>query len=169
MDPTLISLVSLILSLISLAIAVVSLRRTRQIQMYDYATRLQIEDEQIYGSGHGPDVFTYSAQLANMSSKPVEIDRIYVDYGGETLDTSWHFHVEGSCHIAPGGRRRIEFSLSKNDYEATLAQFGLEQCFFRLRVRYFNLTGGIVEAERRLMAIGPERVMFYAQRGDALT
>jgi hypothetical protein len=171
MSPTvIISLVALIISLVSTGIAVVSLRRSRQIQEYDYATRLQIEEEEIRALGPGPeDVFSYSAQLVNFGLKPVEIDRVYVDYGGDTLDTSWHFHVEGNSHMAPGGKRRINFSLSENDYQAALAKFDLERCLFRLRVRYFNMTGGIVEAQRRLISIGPVGTMFYAQRGDALT
>jgi hypothetical protein len=165
-----ISLVALIISLVSTAISVVSFRRSRQIQEYDYATRLQIEEEEIRAGGPGPeDAFGYSAQLVNFGLKPVEIDRVYVDYGGDTLDTSWHFHVEGNSHMSPGGRRRINFSLSENDYQATLAKFDLKRCLFRLRVRYFNMTGGIVETQRRLIAIGPGGTTFYAQRGDALT
>jgi hypothetical protein len=171
MSPTvIISLVALIISLVSTAIAVVSFRRSRQIQEYDYATRLQIEEEEIRAGGPGPeDALSYSAQLVNFGLKPVEIDRVYIDYGGDTLDTSWHFHVEGNSHMSPGGKRRINFSLSGNDYQATLAKFDLKRCLFRLRVWYFNMTGGIVEAQRRLIAIGPGGTTFYAQWGDALT
>lgn len=165
-----ISLVSLIISMISAAIAVASFRRSRQTLEYDYATRLQIDQEEIRAGGVRPeDAFSYSARLVNFGQKPVEIDDIYIDYGGDTLKTSWHFNVEGNSHIPPGGERRVEFSLSKKDYEATLAKFDLKQCLFRLRVRYFNMTGGIVEAERRLISIGPGETTFYAQRGDALT
>jgi hypothetical protein len=167
---TIIPLVSLIISLLSAAIAVASFRRSRQIQEYDYATRLQIEQEQIHAGGPRPeDAFSYSAQLVNVGLKPVEIDNIYIDYGGDTLETSWHFNVEGNSHISPSGRRRVEFSLSEKDYHATLAKFALQECLFQLRVRYFNVTGGIVEAQRKLVAIGPGGRTFYAQRGDALT
>ena len=168
--PVIISLVSLIVSMISMAIAVASFRRTRQAQAYDFATRLQIENEEIRGAGHRPeDVFAYSAHLVNHGLKPVEIDRVYIDYGGDTLETSWHFHVDGNSQIAPGGSRRIDFSLTERDYQATLANFGLQQCLFRLRVRYFNTTGGQVEAQRKLMSIRLGETTFFAQRGDALT
>ena len=165
-----ISLVSLIISVISTAIAVASFRRNRQIQEYDYATRLQIEQEEICaGAPRKGDVFSYSAELVNFGLKPVEIDRVYIDYGGDTMDRAWHFVVEGNSHISPGGKRRIDFSLSEEDYQATLAKFGLQQCLFQLRVRYFNMTGGIVEAQRRLIAMGSGSTMFYVERGDALT
>ncbi len=165
-----ISLVSLIISMISTAIAVASFRRNRQIQEYDYATRLQIEQEEIWAGGQGTgDVFSYSAELVNFGLKPVEIDSLYIDYGGDTMDRAWHFVVEGYSHISPGGKRRIDFSLSEEDYQATLAKFGLQQCLFQLRVRYFNMTGGIVEVQRRLIAIEPNSIMSYVVRGDALT
>jgi hypothetical protein len=171
LNPTvIIPLLSLVISLASAAIAIISLRRSRQIQEYDYATRLQIEEEEIRAGGHGQQkAFSYSACLVNLGLKPVEIDRVYIDYGGDTLDRSWHFNVEGNSHIPPGGKRRIEFSISEKDYQATLVKFELEECLFRLRVRYFNMTGGTVEAQRRLMTIGPGRGTIYAQRGDALT
>jgi len=128
----------------------------------------KIEGEEIRGRRTG-EVFSYSAELVNLGIKPVEIDRIYIDYGGDRLEASWHFHVEGNSRIPPGGRLRIDFSLTEKDYQATLAKFGLQQCLFRLRVRYFNIAGGTVEAQRKLMAIGPGEITFYAQRGDALT
>lgn len=169
--PTLIiAVVSLIVSLISTTIAVVSFRRTRQIQAYDYATRRQVDEEVIgVGGPRSEDAFSYSAQLVNLGLKPIAIDSIYMDYGGETLDTSWHFYIEGSCYIPPSGKRRIKFSLSNKNYQAALEKFQVKRCLLQLRIRYFNMTSGIVEAQRRLMAIGPHEKTFYVQRGDALT
>ena len=165
-----ISIVSLVVSLISTAIAVLSFRRTRHAQEYDYSARVQIDNEKIITGGPGKgDAFTYSADLVNVGVKPVEIDRVYVDYGGETLDTSWHFHVEGACHIPPSGKRQIKFRLSEEDYQAAMAKFELKECLLRLRVRYLSVSGGVVERERCLIAIGPDNTTFYAQRSDALT
>src|SRR2546426_10383633 len=129
-----ISIVSLVVSLISTAIAVLSFRRTRHAQEYDPSARVQIDNEKIITGGPGKgDAFTYSADLVNVGVKPVEIDRVYVDYGGETLDTSWHFHVEGACHIPPSGKRQIKICLSEEDYEG--AKVGLQEGLLRLRVR----------------------------------
>lgn len=169
MTPTLIiALVSLALSLISTCIAVVSFLRTRQVQNYDYATRLQLEDEDIQGNGQ-EDVFRYSANLVNLGIKPIQVDHIYVDYGGESDSSYSKFHVEGRFHLPPSGKRTIRFSLSRGDYEEVLKRFSLEQCLFRLRVCFLNTTGGTVETTRRLMALGPGKVTMYAQRGDAIT
>ena len=167
---TVTSIIALVIALTSAAIAVASFRRSGQVQEYDYATRLQIEQEEIREDGlRSENAFSYSAQLVNSGQKPVEVDCIYIDYGGNTLGTSYHFHVDGHSHIAPSDKRPIKFSLSKKDYRATLAKFDLGECLFRLRVRYFNITGGIVESQRILVGIGPGSTTHYVQRGDALT
>jgi hypothetical protein len=94
-------------------------------------------------------VFRYSAKLVNVGLKPLRIERVYIDYGGETIDRSWHAVVDGLSDIPPGGgERQILFRLGKSDYEGTLSKFGINHCLVRLRVRYFNVTGGIVAAER---------------------
>ncbi len=165
----LLPVVSLALSLISTAIALASFRRSRRLQDFEYAPRLQLEAEQVRGGYSLKDVFHYSAELVNHGLKPVEIDAIYLDYGGKDLADSLHLHVEGNAHLPPNGRRAIECRRSKGDYEEVVARFGLKNCLFRLRVRYFNSTGGLVETERRLMSIGSDGIGLYAQRGDALT
>jgi len=171
MTPALIiALISLGLSLISTGIAVASFRRTRQIQNFDYATRLQLEDESILGSGYGPDdAFCYSANLVNLGLKPIQVDHVFVDYGGELEKTYFKFQVEGRFHLPPGGKRAILFSLAQKDYEEVRKRFSLEQCLFRLRVCFLNATGGTVETTRKLLSVGPGKVTMYAQPGDAIT
>src|SRR2546422_8090953 len=89
-----ISIVSLVVSLISTAIAVLSFRRTRHVQEYDYSARVQIDNEKIITGGPGKgDAFTYSADLVNVGVKPVEIDRVYADYGGGGHAILWTFAV----------------------------------------------------------------------------
>lgn len=165
-----ISSVALLLSLVSTLIGVASFRRSRRVQEFDYATRLQIEQEEVRAGGRRPeDAFSYSAQLLNSGQKPVKIDCVYIDYGGNTLETSMHFLVKGDCHLSPTSKLPIEFLLSQADYRAALAKFDLGECLFRLRVRYRNMTGGVVETQRMLMAIGPGSTTVYARFGDALT
>ena len=165
-----ISIVALSLSLVSTIVAAASFRRSRQAQEFDYATRLQVENEEVRGGGHRPeDVFSYSAQLVNHGLKPIKIDCVYVDYGGNTLESSFKHLVHGSSHIAPDGNLPVRFSLSQKKYRAALEEFSLAECVFRLRVRYVNMTGGVVQTERTLIAIGPGGTTFYARFGDALT
>lgn len=165
-----VSIVALSLSLVSTAIALASFRRSRQVQEFDYATRLQVEQEKIREGGSRPeDAFSYSARLANRGLKPIKIDCVYIDYGGNTLETSLKHLVHGSSHIGPSSELPIEFSLSEKEYRSALAKFNLAECMFRLRVRYVNMTGGVVETQRVLMAIGPGSTTIYAHFGDALT
>src|SRR3989442_16000049 len=111
-----ISIVSLVVSLISTAIAVLSFRRTRHAQEYDYSARVQIDNEKIITGGPGKgDAFTYSADLVNVGVKPVEIDRVYVDYGGGTRDKLWHFFFLRGCHISPKGKRQVKFLFSRKE------------------------------------------------------
>ncbi|CAD7713007.1 MULTISPECIES: hypothetical protein [Xanthomonas] len=162
-----IALVSLSLSVISTGIAIASYWRARSNQTYDYAARLQLENESIQG-GSGPEAFHYSADLVNVGIKPVEIRNIFIDYGGQSEGTYYKFNVEGLFHLPPNGKRSVGFSISREDYEDVLTKFGVQQCLFRLRVCFANATGGNVEATRNLMGLGPSETTFYAQRGDAI-
>ena len=169
MTPALtVALVSIVLSLISTGIAVASFLRTRRIQDYEYASRLQLEDEHVEGNGQ-ENAFRYTATLVNFGTKPIQVDHIYVDYGGEAEGAYYKFHIEGRFHLPPSGRRAIRFALPRKDYEEALRKFNLEQCLFRLRVCFLNATGGTVETTRKLLALGPGKVTSYVQRGDAIT
>jgi len=162
-----IAIISLALSVISTGIAVASFLRTRKFQAYEYATRLQLESENIQG-GSGPEAFRYSADIVNLGIKPVEVREVCVDYGGQREGSFYKFHVEGLFYLSPNGKRNIGFSLSKDRYEEVLSKFGLEQCLFRLRVCFINATGSTVEATRNLMGLGNGTTTIYAQRGDAI-
>jgi hypothetical protein len=164
-----ISVVSLALSVISTAIATITFWRTRRIQNYEYATRLQLEDEEILGAGPGPDdAFSYSVTLVNHGVKPVDIDSVFIDYGGEKEGSYLKHHVDGKSHLPPNGKRPVRFVLSKAQQRSVLDKFGLEQCLYRLRVCYISPDGTTVQARRNLMALGPHSTTIYAQRGDAL-
>lgn len=166
-------LVSLLAFVVSLLAWRTSRRATdiaARAEEYDYAIRLQVRDEQSQVLNGPEDMFRYSAKLINGGLKPVRIDRVFVDYGGDTRETSWHAEIDGLSDVPPGGDRPVNFRLRKNDYESTLSKFGLEKCFVRLRVRYFNLAGAVEEAERPLIVLGPGRATtFYSQRDEALT
>lgn len=79
-----------------------------------------------------------------------------VDYGGETLDTSFHAVVDGTSDIPPNAERLVNYRLTRRDYDEVMERFRLGRCFVRLRVRYLNADGDTVEADRPLIAIGPE-------------
>jgi hypothetical protein len=59
------------------------LSRSRQ---RDYAVRLQVRDEEPrLALLRTPQVlFVYSAAVVNVGLKPVRIENIFIDYGGET-------------------------------------------------------------------------------------
>ena len=172
------TLASLAVSVLALIVSFLAWRNARKAtalavgaQEYDYAIRLQVRDEQNIDHGSaGPDVFTYSAKLVNGGMKPVRIERIYIDYGDKAMDKSVHHVIDGVSDIPPNGEREINFKLSRSDYQKTLGRFAINSCFVRLRVRYRNVSGGIVEAERPLVVMGPYGAStVFAQRGDALT
>ena len=162
-----IAIISLALSLVSTGIAVASFFHTKNLQSYEYAARLQLENERIVG-GRGPDVFHYSAELVNFGIKPIEVRDIWIDYGGSSDGKYYKFNVEGSFYLPPGGKRNVDFGLSKQRYEEVLGKFELEECLFRLRICFANATGGTVESTRNLMGLGPGKTTMYAQRGDAV-
>lgn len=165
---TTIAISSLLLSVASTFIAIASYWRTRKIQAYEYATRLQLDNENIIGGGGQHQAFGYSADIVNAGLKPVELSNVFIDYGGTSNGTYYKFNVVGLSYLPPGGKRAIDFYLSRKDYEEVLSKFSLPRCLIRLRVCYLNPTGGTVEATRNLIALGPSETTMYAQRGDAI-
>lgn len=165
---TTIAISSLLLSVASTFISIASYWRTRKIQAYEYATRLQLDNENIIGGGGQHQAFGYSADIVNAGLKPVELTNVFIDYGGISDGTYYKFNVVGLCYLAPGERRVIDFSLSQDDYRQVLSKYSLPSCLIRLRVCYVNPTGGKVEATRNLMGLGPSETTMYAQRGDAI-
>jgi hypothetical protein len=163
--------IALIVSYLAWRTAQRASRRAERTEMYDYAVRLQVRHDWSAPPRVSPFVlFSYSAAMVNVGLKPVRIENIFIDYGGETFDTSWHRVVDGRCDVPPQGERRIKFELRMDDYEETLKKFNLTRLFVRLRVEYVDVSGKIVEAERPVISFDSQRnLIYYAQRGDALT
>jgi hypothetical protein len=162
--------IALILSYLAWRTAKRASRRAERAEVYDYAVRLQVRDEEIAAVRTPQVLFRYSAAVVNAALKPARIEHIYIDYGGETFETSWHRVVDGRSDVPPQGERRIKFELRTGDYEETLNKFNITKLFVRLRVEYVDVSGKIVVAERPLIAFDPQRhPIFYYQRGDALT
>jgi hypothetical protein len=164
--------IALFLSYRAWRIAQRASRRAERAEVYDYAVRLQVRvEEPGLGVLRTPQaLYSYSAAIVNVGLKPVRIEHIYIDYGGETFDTSWHRVVDGRSDVPPQGERHIAFELRVDDYEETLKKFNITKLFVRLRVEYVDVEGKVVEAERPLIAFDPQRhPISYFQRGDALT
>lgn len=168
---TYLPVVSLVVSFVSAGIAVASFNRTRKLQEFDYAARLQVADESIYGQGPGPDdAFTYEANIENRGQKPVKVDSVYLDYGGkESLNKRLKHYVEGEFYLGAGEKRKISFRLRKNDFNEALKKFEIDQCYFYLRVRFFSPTGTIIETTRPLMGLGENSNTIFARKGEILS
>lgn len=166
---TTLAILSLILSVVSTMIAIASFRRAKIFQEYDYAVWLQLGEEKIVGGGRdADDAFTYSAQLENSGLKPVHIESINLDYGGDSHDRCFTRTIGGEFYLPANGNRKFECVVSKRDYAKALAQFQLEQCQFRLRIRYFNATNQILETVRNIIARGSVGYTLYMQKGNVI-
>jgi hypothetical protein len=171
----LIALISILLSIVSTVIAVVSLRRTAIYEYFDYAARLDIEDELVQfarcvgeqtqiasmGSGaKGKDLprlnkdkegFGYRASLKNKGEKGIPIASVHMDYGAkDDTDKRVKYVLEGKFHLASGEDRQVEFSLSYPEIEKTMQNLGIQQCLFWLRVTYENPNGKRLDLIRPL-------------------
>jgi hypothetical protein len=103
--------VALILSSLAWRAAKRASRRAERAEVYDYAVRLQVRDEERgLGQRNTPQFFLlrYSAAVVNVGLKPVRIETVYIDYGGETFDTSWHHVVDGRSDVPPQGEVKFE-------------------------------------------------------------
>lgn len=170
--PIALAVLSLLISVVSAGIAVASFVRTKKFQDLDYRPRLQFADQHLQGNdlSTAGKVFEYSASLENVGPKPVHVRDIYMDYGDRDPAKCFKYHLEGHFHLPTGGKRPIEFSLAKNDFDAVLKKFGIEHCHFSLRIVYDDTAGRSSEIVRNLMGLGKNpHVTVYAQAGDALT
>jgi len=168
---TYLPLISLAVSLVSAAIAVASYRRSKRLQEFDYAARLQVADESIYGRGPGPnDAFTYEGNLENRGLKPLKVSSVYLEFGcEEALNKRLKHHVEGEFYLGAGEKRKISFRLRKNDFKEALRRFETDQCYFYLRVQFHSPTGTIIEVTRSLMRLGETSTTIFAHKGDILS
>lgn len=163
--------VSLVIFLVSVGIAFAKFWRTRRLQKFDYAARLQLADESLYGQGPGENnAFTYEANLENRGLKPVRIDSVYLDYGSKDAhDRRYKHHVEGEFYLGVTEKRKVSFQLTKKNFHETLQKFGIDQCYFYLRVRFHTSTGTIVETRRPLIGLGENSTIIFAHKGEILS
>lgn len=159
---------SIILSVISVFIAVWSFLRTRQLQEFEYAPRLQlINMKQAFSTGK---VFDFAAGLKNYGVKPVKIDRVYMDYGSkEYPDKRLHHEIEGDFYLSSEEEREFQFHLSKGDAEKTMKDFSTNSCMFYLRILYYDRKGKVREIIRDLGGYNRESAVFIVPRGETLT
>jgi hypothetical protein len=107
--------------------------------------------------------------LENWGLKPVRIDSVYVDYGSkDSHDKRYKHQIEGEFYLGPSEKRKVSFQLPKKNLRDALRKFGVDQCYFYLRVSFYTPTGTIVETTRPLMGLGERSTTFFAQKGEIL-
>jgi hypothetical protein len=165
------SIISLVISIISTIIAILSFRRAKRYQDFDYSPRLQIEDEK--GSLSSPSfstAFSYSAKVKNAGLKPIKIDNISVDYGSrDDPKKRIRHHIEGQFYLSPGEFREIQFKLSRDDMESTMQKLEIHQCMFFLHFVYCTATEKKIETGRWLGGYDENMPVFTFQSGVTLT
>jgi hypothetical protein len=123
---------ALLISLISIVLAYVSFKRTKIFQEYEYAPRLQLNEELPEFSSqslvHRPAI-RYTAEIENRGSKPVEIESIYLDYGHrDDSSKRMRYSVAGEMYLSPGQKYDLEVERSWEDIA-------------EVKERYYNRSG----------------------------
>lgn len=166
-----------ILTIISLFIAAglavlafVQHQRLIKYQDFEYAIRLQLQDENIsFSSIASQSAFRYTSKIVNSGTKTTEIDNVYIDYGSDDDPEKRFKHiVEGKFYLRPDDHREIEFNLTHSELEDTMQKFELRQCLFSLRVVYHEVTGKITQSARHLGNFGGEGIIFVAHHSSVL-
>ena len=144
----------------------------KKYQDYEFATRLQILDEQIHeGSSSIKDrpALSYQARIQNRGMKSVKVDRVYIDYGDESDSSKrMKYVIEGEVFLSPGQILEVKKEITWTDVEEMKKRFNINQCIFFLRVVYHSPDGQIRETTRPLCGFDGNDRISYAQRGNCL-
>ena len=164
---------ALLISLISIVLAYVSFKRTKIFQEYEYAPRLQLNDELAhFGSPSLPDrpAITYRAEIENRGSKPVEIESIHLDYGArDDSDQRMRYSVAGEMYLSPGQKHEINVTVDWSQVEEMKERFNINQAMFFLRVSFYRPNGNLEESVRSLGGYDGTTAVGVAQRKTTLT
>ena len=159
------------ISLISVTIAILSFVKTRRIQRFDYAPRIQLSEESVLvGDVDREEGLVYQVNLENPGSKPLHIDSVCIDYGNQNNPPDrLKLHLEGEIYLSAGEMRSVSKRLSGEDIKSVMHRFNIDTCCFYLRVRVKNTEGRIIERSRVLAGLSQGGgVTFFVPRGDIL-
>jgi hypothetical protein len=163
-----------IVSLVSIWIAYKSFQRTKVFQEYEYAPRLQLNEEEgvAFASQtlvHLPAI-RYKADIENRGSKPVEIASIYLDYGArDDPDKRMKYSVAGKMYLSAGQKYEIDVQRSWNDIADMKERFNIDQAMFFLRVSFYRPNGNLEESVRSLGGYDDSTTVFVPQRSTTLS
>ncbi|MBF8302259.1 MAG: hypothetical protein HW396_540 [Candidatus Dadabacteria bacterium] len=168
---TLFSVIQFCSSIVSSMLSLLFGFANRQYQRFDYAVRLQVTDEnRTFRTASFPVPFSYTTKVQNKGLKPVDIDRIYIDYGSkDDSNKRCRHNIQGRFYLSPGEYKEIKFNLSWSDLQSTKQQFEINQCVFFLRVVYHTPQGKAATAIRSLGGYDRDMTLYVVQRGDTLT
>ena len=169
-----VSLLGMLVAGVSLWLSYRTYVRTGRYERFQHATRLQVSDEKTHQ--YSPEVrlktgkgWDYISEITNVGMQPVEIRRVFIDYGSRYDPKKRVRHVvKERFYLRPGEGRKIEFSLPSSDVENTMLKFD-GQCMFFLRVAYRTPMGQIAEVPRFLGGYEDDTIMISVKGGDALT
>jgi len=135
---------ALLVSVLSLILAIISFNRTKVFQEYEYAPRLQLNEEGTELSSESfPDrpAIRYSAEIENRGSKPVEIKSIYLDYGArDNPDKRMKYLVAGEMYLSPSQKHNLDVNMSWEQIAQMKERFNINQAMFFLRVSFYRPT-----------------------------
>jgi len=165
--------IAVTISLISLFISILSFHRTKQIQDYEYLTRLQIFNEEVkagHPSRSNQPALSYKATIENRGSKPIKIAKICIDYGDYT-DTQKRikYHVIGENYLRPGQTISFSKEITWKDIDEMKKRYNIDHCTFFLRTAYYTLNNDLKETTRKLLTFKANGIIFYAQKGNSIT
>ena len=162
---------AILISLIALLLSYLAYRRSGRYQEFEFRPRLEVASEKIqFSTPSFTTAFQYEATLANQGLKPVDIERVYMDYGsGDDPGKRVKHVVEGGFTLRPGESRPLSFGLSWIEVEQLKSKFGISDCKFFLRLQYRTVAGHMTEAQRSLGGHNDAGTTFMVQAGNRLT
>ncbi len=168
------SIASLVISIISITIAIISFRRTKIFQDYEYMPRLQLLDEKVVGgtpSGKNSPALTYNAKVENRGLKPIKIDSLNMDYGDKTDQRKRvSRHIEGEIFVSPGQCHPVSVIVTWDDVDEMKKRFNINDCHFTLKTLYHSPDGEVKISLRPLIGFtGPSSIVSHVPKGNCLT
>jgi len=164
---------ALLVSLVSIGLAYISFRRTKIFQEYEYAPRLQLNEEGTELSSQSlvnTPAIRYTAEIENRGSKPVQIKSIYLDYGArDDAEKRMKYSVAGEMYLNTGQKYELEVERSWTDIAEMKERFSINQAMFFLRVSFYRPNGNLEESIRSLGGYDDSTTVYNSQRKTTLT
>ena len=141
-------------------------RRLKKYEQFEHEAHLQILNPKVVVTTEIGHSFWYSGSIENCGSKTVQIENVLLEVGSkDKVDKCYKHVVERGFYLKAGDHKEIHEHICSEEIEESKSKFGLEDCFFSLRIIFLDASGATKEQVLPLASIGSSGIIFASRRG----